>query len=98
MLTECKVREAKTDMFTAHVQCRAPTELFESGGNPKGHLFWLSCNEQGHLQGTPGAPPSLTLNVSRAGASTTSGQPVPVLHRSYCKTAFPYTYSKCPLF
>ena len=49
-------------------------ELLELEGNFKGHLVQLPCNEQGHLQlhQVLRAPSSLTLSVSRNGASTTS--------------------------
>jgi len=46
----------------------------ELDGNRKGHLKQLPCNEQGHLQQIRmlRALSSLTLNVSRDRASTTS--------------------------
>ena len=49
-------------------------ESFELEGTTKGHLVQPSCNEQGHLQLRQGARAlsSLTLNVSRDLASTTS--------------------------
>jgi len=49
-------------------------ESFELEGTFKGHLVQLPCNEQGHLQldQVLRALSSLTLNVSRNGASPTS--------------------------
>ena len=44
------------------------TESFELEGTFKGHLVQLPCNKEGHLQLDEGAQ-SLTLNVSRDGAS-----------------------------
>ena len=51
---------------------RTITELSELEGTSKGHLVQLPANEQGHLQEDQVAPSSLTLNVSKDGASTTS--------------------------
>ena len=48
--------------------------LFELEGTLKGHLVLLTCNEKGHIQidQVLRALSSLTLDVSRGGASTTS--------------------------
>ena len=49
-------------------------ELFELEETLKGHLVQIPCSEQGHLQlhQVLRAPSSLTLRVSKDGASTTS--------------------------
>ena len=59
--------------FRGHVSRILESYEFESEGSLKSHLVQLSYNEQGHLQLDQGAqsPSSLTLGVSRDGASTT---------------------------
>ncbi|NXT54862.1 RYR1 protein, partial [Pluvianellus socialis] len=44
------------------------------------------------------APSNLTLIVSRDGASTTSGQPVPVFHHPHGKNVFPVSSLNLPSF
>ena len=73
------------------------TESFELGGTFKGHLAHPLCYAQGHPQLRQSLS-SLTLGVSRDRASTTYGQPEPLLHSLYCKQSFPYIQSKSPTF
>ena len=60
---------------TSHTSMNHITiESFELEGTLKGHLFQVPCHEQGHLQlhQVLRATSSLTLNIIRDGASTTS--------------------------
>ena len=66
--------------FSCGCRDRRITHSFELEGTIEGHLVALPCNEQGHLQlhQVLGAPSSLTLSVSKNGASTVSlDLPVP---------------------
>jgi len=67
---------------------RDAIESFELEGTFKGHLVQLPRNEQGHLQlhQVLRAPYSLTLGVSRDGASTTCLGNL----FYYCRHLFPY--------
>ena len=60
--------------FRGHVSRILESYEFELEGSLKSHLVQLSYNEQGHLQLDQDAqsPSSLTLGVSRDGASTIS--------------------------
>ena len=70
-------------------------ELFELEGTFKGHLVQLPCSEWGGAK----SPIQPDLECLQGwDIHHLSGQPVPVLHYPYCKTSFPYTQSKAPLF